>query len=91
MTALITLTGTGYDYLFMGTGAQAAAAGEGQWIKYKDEVKYTQDGETKAGRRYEIPVSALDTPLAVASYSHKNTKWYDRTITISSKLSLIHI
>ena len=85
MTALITLTGTGYDYLFMGTGAQAAAAGEGQWIKYKDEVKYTQDGETKAGRRYEIPVSALDTPLAVASYSHKNTKWYDRTITISSK------
>ena len=85
MTALITLTGTGYDYLFMGTGAQAAAAGESQWIKYKDEVTYTQDGEQKSGRRYEIPVSALDTPLPVASYSHKNAKWYDRTITISSK------
>ena len=85
MTALITLTGTGYDYLFMGTGAQAAAAGESQWIKYKDEVNYTQDGETKTGRRYEIPVAALDTPLAVASYSNKRAKWYDRTVTISSK------
>ena len=86
MTALITLTGTGYDYLFMGTGAQAAAAGEGQWIKYKDEVTYTQDGETKVGRRYEIPVFCAGyTAGGSVLFLHKNTKWYDRTITISSK------
>lgn len=84
MTALITLSGIGYDYLYMGTGADAANHTD-QWIKYKGTATYTLDGETKTGRTYEIPVAALDKPITVASHSESYKKWYDRTITFSSK------
>ena len=84
MTALITLSGIGYDYLYMGTGANAANHTD-QWIKYKGTATYTLDGETKTGRTYEIPVAALDKPITVASHSESHKKWYDRTITFSSK------
>lgn len=84
MTALITLSGIGYDYLYMGTGADAANHTD-QWIKYKGTATYTLDGETKTGRTYEIPVAALDKPITVASHSENHKKWYDRTITFSSK------
>lgn len=84
MTALITLSGIGYDYLYMGTGADAANHTD-QWIKYKGTATYTLDGETKTGRTYEIPVAALDKPITVASHSERHKKWYDRTITFSSK------
>lgn len=84
MTALITLSGIGYDYLYMGTGADAANHTD-QWIKYKGTATYTLDGETKTGRTYEIPVAALDKPITVASHSESHKKWYDRTITFSSK------
>lgn len=84
MTALITLSGIGYDYLYMGTGADAANHTD-QWIKYKGTATYTLDGETKTGRTYEIPVAALDKPITIASHSESHKKWYDRTITFSSK------
>ena len=84
MTALITLSGIGYDYLYMGTGADAANHTD-QWIKYKGTATYTLDGETKTGRTYEIPVAALDKPITVASHSESHKKWYNRTITFSSK------
>lgn len=84
MTALITLSGIGYDYLYMGTGADAANHTD-QWIKYKGTATYTLDGETKTGRTYEIPVAALDKPITVSSHSESHKKWYDRTITFSSK------
>lgn len=84
MTALITLSGIGYDYLYMGTGADAANHTD-QWVKYKGTATYTLDGETKTGRTYEIPVAALDKPITVASHSESHKKWYDRTITFSSK------
>lgn len=84
MTAFITLSGIGYDYLYMGTGADAANHTD-QWIKYKGTATYTLDGETKTGRTYEIPVAALDKPITVASHSESHKKWYDRTITFSSK------
>ena len=32
-----------------------------------------------------IPVAALDKPITVASHSESHKKWYDRTITFSSK------
>ena len=84
MTALITLSGVGYDYLYMGSAADAATH-TGNWIKYNGTTTYTLDGETKTGRTYEIPVSALDQPITVASHSESHDKWYDRTITFSSK------
>lgn len=77
MSAVITLSGTGYDYLYMGTGEEAAAANKDTWIKYVEnaEGQYT----------YTIPVTALDTPIAVAAHSIKNDKWYDRTLTFQSE------
>lgn len=84
MSAVITLSGEGYDYLYMGTATDAATH-TGNWIKYSGSAAYTLDGETKTGRTYEIPVSALDTPLTIASHSERQKKWYDRTVTISSK------
>ena len=84
MSAVITLSGEGYDYLYMGTATDAATH-TGNWIKYSGSAAYTLDGETKTGRTYEIPVSALDTPLTIASHSERQKKWYDRTVTFSSK------
>lgn len=77
MSAVITLSGTGYDYLYMGTGEDAVTEGEDAWIKYVEnaEGQYT----------YTIPVTALDTPIAVAAHSIKNDKWYDRTLTFKSE------
>ena len=84
MSAEITLSGTGYDYLYMGTAAEAAG-NENQWIGFKDKEKsYIEEGEEKTGRSYIIPISTLDTPLAMASHSVKRDKWYDRSITVSS-------
>lgn len=84
MSAEITLSGTGYDYLYMGTAAEAAG-NESQWIGFKDKEKsYIEDGEEKTGRSYIIPISTLDTPLAMASHSVKRDRWYDRSITVSS-------
>ena len=84
MSAEITLSGTGYDYLYMGT-AEEAAGNESQWIGCKDEQKsYIENGEEKTGRSYIIPISTLDTPLAMASHSVKRDRWYDRSITVSS-------
>ena len=84
MSAVITLSGEGYDYLYMGTAADAATH-TGSWIKYSGTATYTLDEETKTGRTYTIPVSALDKPITVASHSESHKKWYDRTITFSSK------
>ena len=85
MSAEITLSGTGYDYLYMGTAAEAAG-NQSQWIGFKDKEKsYSENGEEKTGRSYIIPISTLDTPIAMASHSVKRDRWYDRSITVSSK------
>ena len=85
MSAEITLSGTGYDYLYMGTAAEAAG-NQSQWIGFKNEEKsYIENGEEKTGRSYIIPISTLDTPIAMASHSVKRDRWYDRSITVSSK------
>ncbi len=82
MTAVVTLSSTGYDYLYLGTKEEAYAADESAWIP----AVIAEDGTYT----YEIPVSALDTPITVASRSKKyaDTRgvdaWYDRTITIVS-------
>ena len=77
MSAVITLSGTGYDYLYLGTAEEAAAVSEDAWIKYVEDAEgqYT----------YTIPVSALDTPIAIAAHSIKKNVWYDRTLTFKSE------
>lgn len=85
MKAKITLSGVAYDYLYMGTPEEAAAADKSAWIAGIGTADYTtDDGQTKTGMQYEIPVAALDQPLTVASHSEKQDKWYARTITIAS-------
>ena len=85
MKAKITLSGVAYDYLYMGTPEEATAADKSAWIAGIGTADYTtDDGQTKTGMQYEIPVAALDQPLTVASHSEKRDKWYARTITIAS-------
>ncbi|MDD6440673.1 MAG: hypothetical protein PUG71_00865, partial [bacterium] len=74
---VITLSGTGYDYLYLGTAEEAVAASVDTWIKYVEnaEGQYT----------YTIPVTVLDTPIAVAAHSLAKDKWYDRTLTFKSE------
>ncbi|NCB92782.1 MAG: hypothetical protein EOM40_09525 [Clostridia bacterium] len=76
MSAVITLNGTGYDYLYAGTAADAANASKSEWSPFvkNSEGKYT----------YEIPVSALDTPIPVAAHSISKNVWYDRKLTFKS-------
>ncbi len=82
MTAKITLSGTGNKLLYMGT-KEEAANDEANAISPCATVKYTtEEGEEKDVYQFEIPVSALDTPLTMASKGR--SKWYDRTVTISS-------
>ncbi len=89
MTAVLTLSGTGYDYLYLGTKEEAYAADESSWIP----AVVAEDGTYT----YEIPVSALDKEIAIASRSKKYAAagkgvdaWIDRTVTIHSS-SLIKI
>ncbi len=81
ITAQITLSGTGYDTLYMGTAA-AAAGDSAHWISPDGTANYpADDGSTKTGTVFTIPVSALDTPISVAAHG---SKWYDRTLTFNS-------
>ena len=76
MTATLTMSGSGYGYLYPGTGAEADAAPVEYWIPYREDAE---------GRHvFTIPLSALDTEMAVASYSIKYSKWYDRTLVFRS-------
>ena len=76
MTAVVTLTGTGYRYLYMGTAEEAIGL---------DETAYSEFKEDAEGRyTYEIPVSALDTPLPCVSWSIRKEKWYDHQVVFDS-------
>lgn len=76
MTAALTLSGTGYGYLYPGTAAEAGEAPQSDWIPFSEdfEGRYT----------YALPVSALDEDIAVAAYSTRYSKWYDRTLVFYS-------
>ena len=76
MTAVITLSGNGYGYAYPGTSEEANAAPMEQWIPY------VQDWD--GAYTYAIPISALDEETAVAAYSKRYEKWYDRTLVLHS-------
>lgn len=93
LVAQIALSGTGYDYLYMGTKNEAYVADPSKWIPYTvKDVLNNETGEIESKYVYEIPVSALDTPLKIASRSAKYVSqgkgedaWINRTITVSSE------
>ncbi|MGI6174335.1 MAG: hypothetical protein ACOYI8_10635 [Christensenellales bacterium] len=76
MTAVITLGGTGYGYIYPGTAQEATDAPMDTWIPYVEdwEGAYT----------YALPIDALNEGLAVAAYSKRYEKWYDRTLVFHS-------
>ena len=76
MTAVITLSGNGYGYAYPGTAEEANAAPMDTWIPYVEDWNgaYT----------YAVPISALDEETAVAAYSKRYEKWYDRTLVFHS-------
>ena len=76
ITATIALSGTGYDKLFIGTAAQAGAADP------SEHIGYTMNAEGKYS--FVLPVSALDTPVAISAHSISKDLWYDRTLTFKS-------
>ncbi len=76
----LTLSGTGYDYLYAGTGAQADAD-PGNWAPAKI-VNCTINGETRGFYTYTLTVENPGKPIAIASHSKKNDKWYNRSVTL---------
>ena len=93
LVAQIALSGTGYDYLYIGTKNEAYMADPSKWIPYTvKNVLNNETGEIESKYVYEIPVSALDTPLKLVSRSAKYASqgkgedaWINRTITVSSE------
>ena len=76
MTAVLTLSGQGYGYIYAGTAAEAEAAPVDSWSPYIVGA----DGMYS----YEIAIPALDADVAVAGWSKKYEKWYDRTLNFLS-------
>lgn len=80
MTATLTLSGKGYGFLYQGTAAEADAAPEERL------APFAPDWEGKY--RYSVEIPGLDQDVAVAGYSTRYEKWYDRTLQFfSSTLS----
>jgi len=82
MTAVITLGGDGYSYVYPGTAQEAADAPVETWIPYAEDW----DG----AYTYAIPLDTLDEEIAVAGYSKRYEKWYDRTLIFHSSTLAPH-
>ena len=70
----LVMGGKGYLYVFPGSAEAAAAAAEGEYIPYEEN----EDGD----HTFTVPVPALNEPFALAAYSKKKEKWYDRQIVV---------
>lgn len=98
--AEILLSGSSYYALVPGTEEEALAdynaKDESKWIKPDGEREYiTQNGETKTGRVYTIPVESFDKPIHLVSVSEKyynqgNTEkmFYPRTLILEGKYDI---
>ena len=74
MTARLTLSGKGYSKLFLGTAEEASTSkGEGEILPVSLE-------QIEGQVAFDIPVSALNTPVKCAAFSKRKSKWYDRDI-----------
>ena len=78
----LTLSGTGYDYLCVGSAADAPNKKD-SWAPAKI-VNCTINGETRDFYTYTFDVDDPTKPIAIASHSQKNDKWYDRTVTLNT-------
>lgn len=76
MVAVLTMSGSGYGYLYQGTSAEAEAALKESW------TPFTEDEQGRHVFAIEIP--ALDAEVAMAAWSIRYEKWYDRTLVFYS-------
>lgn len=98
--AEILLSGSSYYALVPGTEEEAIAdynaKDESKWIKPDGEREYVnENGETKTGRVYTIPVESFDKPIHLISVSEKyynqgNTDkmFYSRTLIFEGKYNV---
>lgn len=84
MSARLTLSGKGYSKLFLGTAEEASASkGEGEILRYMDAS--SEKSENPSSVVFELPVSALNSPIKCAAFSIKKKKWYDREILFDAR------
>lgn len=84
MRAKITLSGKGYSKLFLGTAQEASDSnGAGEILRYMDAS--SEKSENPSPVVFELPVSALNSPVKCAAFSIKKKKWYDREILFDAR------
>ena len=79
MKAKVTLKGTGYDVLYLGSKEDAENDDGKNWIKY---CETKGEGENQQ-YVFEIPVSALNTSIPIATHGTKSKNWFNHTITFN--------
>ena len=79
MKAKVTLKGTGYDALYLGSKDDAKKDDGKNWIRLC-EIKGEGENQQYV---FEIPVSALNTSIPIATHGTKSKKWFNHTITFN--------
>lgn len=79
MKAKVTLKGTGYDVLYLGSDEDAKKDDGKNWI-IPCETKGEGENQQYV---FEIPVSALNTSIPIATRGTKSKKWFNHTITFN--------
>lgn len=79
MKAKVTLKGTGYDALYLGSKEDAENDDGKNWIA---SCETKGEGENQQ-YVFEIPVSALNTSIPIATHGTKSKKWFNHTITFN--------
>lgn len=79
MKVKVTLKGTGYDALYLGSKEDAKKDDGKNWIT---PCETKGEGENQQ-YVFEIPVSALNTSIPIATHGTKSKKWFNHTITFN--------
>lgn len=79
MKVKVTLKGTGYDALYLGSKEDAKKDDGKNWI-IPCETKGEGENQQYV---FEIPVSALNTSIPIATHGTKSKKWFNHTITFN--------
>lgn len=85
MKAKVTLKGTGYDALYLGSKEDAENDDGKNWIA---SCETKGEGENQQ-YVFEIPVSALNTSIPIATHGTKSKKWFNHTITFNFNTNIV--
>ena len=83
MTIHVVLAGVGYSKLFLGSKEDAQKDGADVLTYTEETVTYTDGSPDSVAYGFDIPVEALDTEFACASYGVRGEKWYDHTVSVT--------